>query len=75
MLKSMGLPDDKPILNAEHQVVRAFNKEFPGSPFVLAPRKATQKSSILIGEDPVFQQFQEVLGVSFPASRANERPS
>ena len=75
VLKAMGLTTDKPVLHAEHPVLLAFNKEAPGNAFVLAPRKTTQKSSVLCGEDPVFGQFLRLFGVSFVASRANERPS
>ena len=75
VLKAMGLTTDKPVLHAEHPVLLAFNKEAPGNAFVLAPRKTTQKSSVLYGQDPVFQQFLGMLGVSIVASRAKERPS
>ena len=35
--ESMGLPVDKAILHPGHLVVLAFEKLFPGTPFVLAP--------------------------------------
>ena len=70
-----SVPVDKQIPHAEHPVVFAFKAEFPGNPFVLAPRKASQKSSIVVGEAPVFQQLQEIFSVSFVASRANDRPT
>ncbi len=75
VLRAMGLTTDKPILHAVHPVLLAFNKKAPGNAFVLAPRKTTQKSSVLYSEDPVFQQFLGLFGVSSAASRANERPS
>ncbi len=71
----IGRITDVPILHAEHPVLLAFNKEAPGNAFVLAPRKTTQKNSVLYGEDPGFRHFQELFCVSFVASRANERPS
>ncbi len=64
VLKSMGLSDDRPILHEGHPVVLAFKAANRDMEFVLAPEvKGASKSSIL-GEAPVFKQFQAMLGVS-----------
>ena len=59
VLKSMGFPVIKPILHAEHPVVLAFKAQFPRNPFVFTPRKASQKSSILVGADPVSKSLNK----------------
>ncbi len=66
---SMGLPDDKQILHADHLVVCAFKAEYPDRQFILAPEESEDKISILVGKDAVFRQFQALLGVSLAASR------
>ena len=73
--ESMGLPVDKAILHPGHPAALAFQRLFAGTPFVLAPKRANQRSSVLNGGVPVFLQFQEMFGETFVAARANERPS
>ena len=73
--ESIGLPVDKAILHKEHPVVLAFERLLPGKSFLLAPYRASDKSSVLTGADPVFLQYQEMFCESFVASRANERPN
>ena len=73
--ESMGLPVDKAILHKGHPVVLAFERLFPGTSFLLAPDRASQRSPFLTGADPVFQKYQEMFGASFIASRANETPN
>ena len=71
VLKSMGLPDDRPILHEGHPVVLAFKGLNRDIEFILAPEvKGASKSSIL-GEAPVFKQFRAMLGVSFAEAFAH----
>ncbi len=76
MLRSLGLPTDKPILCDDHPVVLAFRRENPDPecPFIVAPDKAKERSSLLDGKDAVFGQFRHMLGGSSVALRASERP-
>jgi hypothetical protein len=67
VLKCMGLPDDRPIHHEGHPVVNAFKAANSDMKFILAPEvKGASKSSIL-GEAPVFRQFQAMFGMSLAA--------
>ena len=61
VLKEMGLSGDNKILGASHPLVVAAAARSPGEEFILAPLKATERSSVL-GTDPIFVQFRHMLG-------------
>ena len=62
VLKEMGLSGDNKILGASHPLVVAAAACSPGKEFILAPLKATERSSVLHGTDAIFVQFRHMLG-------------
>jgi hypothetical protein len=62
VLKEMGLSGDNKILGASHPLVVAAAARSPGEEFILAPLKATERSSVLHGTDAIFVQFRHMLG-------------
>ena len=64
VLKSMGLPNDRPILHEGHPVVLAFKAANRDMEFILAPEVKGASRTSIRGEEPVFKQFRAMLGVS-----------
>ena len=68
--KEMGLSGTRKILHDSHPlVVAAANAAAaagqPGRPFILAPERTSNPSSLHVGKDPCFEQFRGFLGEAF----------
>ena len=70
VLQEMGLSAEEKILHDRHPLVVAAAAANPGAPFVLAPMKTQNPSSVLHAEGDVFDKFRYLLGeVLIPLSR------
>ena len=63
--QELGLGGEEKILHDRHPLVVAAAAANPGAPFVLAPMKTQNPSSVLHAEGEVFEQFRFLLGEVF----------